>query len=234
MKGFACGTLLLTLVTTLWVVPLAPALGQDTTTPAPTAQPQPTPPVVTAPAVPVTPAPAETPVAAPAAAAAATPLPFGVGDVVKLSQSQVSDDVILSYIHNSGRSFSLSSEDIVQLRKEGVSERVIDAMLEQHAKAVASTPQPVAAPAPATAPTAPAAVAPDVSVAPPPAVVQAPPANQPAVEAPLTPPPSSTYPAPDGTVVYPYPYYYPYAIYGGPVVSFRFGFGGHGHYHHWH
>ena len=146
-------------------------------------------------------------------------------DVVKLSRSQVSDDIILSYVQNSGKIYSLSSDDIIALRKEGVSDRVIHAMLDKHGRAVeaanvGTTPATQPAPAPAQ-----------------PAVV----------EAPLTPAGSTVHVIPYEPSYPPYGYngyypyysyyaYYPYYsrpyCYGGPVVSFRFGFyGGHGHHH---
>src|ERR1044071_7591912 len=163
-------------------------------------------------------------------------LPYGTADVVKLSRSQVGEDVIVSYVQNSGIAYSLSSDDILRLRGEGVSDRVINAMLNQHKKAVEAA-QIAEAPAPAnndvpvsnsnSAPTAgDSQPAPEYS------------ANS-VAEAPLTPPASSTYVIPSqpaAPAYYGYPYYYPY-YYGGPIVSFRFGFGGgYGHYHghRWH
>ena len=173
-----------------------------------------------------------------AARADSAKLPYGVADVVKLSRSQVSEDVIMSYVLNSGIAYSLGSDDIVRLRNDGVSDRVVNAMLGQHNKAVQAAQLAAAAPAPVSSDNvAPPAVSetqsvPDSDTAP-------------AVEAPLTPPASSTYviPYPPATApYYGYPsYYYPYypyyygGYYGGPIVSFSFGFGGgHGHFHHHH
>ena len=154
-------------------------------------------------------------------------LPYGVADVVKLSRSQVSEDVILSYVQNSGTAYSLGPDDIVRLRNEGVSDRVINTMLAQHTKAVQAA-QIAAAPA--------APVYSDNSDSP--AVSEGQPAQNSAAvaEAPLTPPASSTYVipySPSTPAYYGYPYYYPPyyygygGYYGGPIVSFRFGFGGH-------
>src|SRR6266404_3360719 len=163
-------------------------------------------------------------------------LPYGVADVVKLSRSQVSEDVIVSYAQNSGIAYSLGPDDIVRLRNEGVSDRVINTMLDQHKKAVDAA-QIAAAPAPVYS---------DNTSSP--AVSESQPAqNSAPAEAPLTPPASSTYviPYPPATAAYyGYPYdcypyypYYPYyygGYYGGPIVSFGFGFGGghRGHFHH--
>lgn len=77
-------------------------------------------------------APSETP-AATTAASEATPvkLPYGVEDVLKLSRAQVSEDITLNYIKNSGTIYNLGPKDIVYLRNEGVSDKVINTMLDQ-------------------------------------------------------------------------------------------------------
>src|SRR5882672_3316133 len=160
-------------------------------------------------------------------------LPYGVADVVKLSRSQVSEDVILSYVQNSGIAYSLSPDDIVRLRNEGVSDRVINSMLDQHKKAM-EVAQRAADPAPVyrdnRTDSASGYSASETAAAP---------VQGPVVEAPLTPSGSPAYVIPYRPTTYsaygyyPYPYYSPY-YYGGPVVSFRFGFGGsgRGHFHH--
>src|SRR6267143_6037846 len=62
----------------------------------------------------------------------APPLSFGVPDVLKLSNAKVADDTIVSYIQYSGRSYgALSAAEIVYLHEQGVSDRVVTAMLEQ-------------------------------------------------------------------------------------------------------
>ena len=155
-------------------------------------------------------------------------LPSSVADVVKLSRAKVSEDVVLSFVQNAGTSYSLSADDIVQMRKEGVSDRVISAMLEQHMRA-APIAQQTTAPAPVDTSSEASTAAP--------ASESAPASAQPsAVEAPLTPSGSSTYvePYPAASAPY-YGYYGPYYpyYYGGPVVAFGFGYGGcyygHGH-----
>ena len=102
---------------------------------------------------------------APAPTSPNTPqLSFGVPDVLKLSNAKVNDDTIVSYVQYSGRSYgALSAAEIVYLHEQGVSDRVVTAMLEQRKKftetvaqpaqpaAVASAPQYVQAPAPSTA-----------------------------------------------------------------------------------
>ena len=79
-----------------------------------------------------TPAPATT--AATASSASDTTQakwPYGVEDVVKLSRAQISEDVTLNYVQNAGTIYNLGPKDIVALRNEGVSDKVINAMLDQ-------------------------------------------------------------------------------------------------------
>ena len=79
-----------------------------------------------------TPAPSTTTTSTPAPAdSAPVKLPYGVEDVLKLSRAQVSEDVTLNFIHNSGTIYNLAPKDIVYLHNEGVSDRVINAMLDQ-------------------------------------------------------------------------------------------------------
>jgi hypothetical protein len=150
------------------------------------------------------------------AATAPAKLPYGVEDVLKLTRAQVSEDVVVNYIQNSGTVYNLGSSDIVYLRNEGVPDRVINTMLEQRKKvteaAVAASAQP-AQPAPQSyAPAEPAQPAPVY------------------VEPPATPPPSTVYVIPYSQAYYGYygPYY---SGYWGPSVSFGFRFGGGGHWH---
>src|SRR5712672_1328232 len=60
----------------------------------------------------------------------ATPnLAYGVADVVKLSRAQVSDDIIVSYIQSASTVYSLEPKDIVYIKEQGVSDRVLSAMM---------------------------------------------------------------------------------------------------------
>jgi len=162
-------------------------------------------------------------------------LPYGVDDVLKLSRAQIGDDVIINYIKNSGTIYNLASSDIVYLKSAGVSERVINTMLDQKKQAqfaVQTPPAPTGTLAPTgpegdTAYAAPTFTGPDAGA----------PADT-AVQAPLTPPASSVtvVPYPAATAAY-YGSYYPYyGYYGYPGVTFAFGFGpgyyGHGYYGH--
>jgi len=165
-------------------------------------------------------------------------LPYGVDDVVKLSKAQVSEDVILTYVQNSGTIYSLGPREIVLLKESGVSDRVVNAMLDQRKKAAEAAPA-TATPAPvytdnSYAATAPTYASPEAS----------------ADSAPEQPAPSSVYviPYPDKGPVYYRPYYSPYfgGFYGGyyggygncyrgyasfgyPGISLGFGFHGSSH-----
>jgi hypothetical protein len=65
-------------------------------------------------------------------------------EIVKLTKAPVGDDVILAYIKNTGASFSLSADDILYLKSQGVSQPVITALLQSKSLA---TPSPVSTPA---------------------------------------------------------------------------------------
>jgi hypothetical protein len=174
---------------------------------------------------------------APIAATAAAPakLPYGVEDVVKLSRAQVSEGVILTYIQNSGTIYNLGPKEIVALRDQGVSDRVINTMIDQH-RNVPQSSAPAQAPAPTD--TLVAAAAPTYSYPP------APDYSQPAYAQPAATyaPASSVYVIPYPAATYAYygsyqPYYYGYSGYYGcgyPSVSFSFGYANHyGHYGHY-
>jgi hypothetical protein len=51
-------------------------------------------------------------------------------DVKKMSRAGLSDDTIMSQIHETKSVFFLSSADIVDLKKSGVSQRVINDMIQ--------------------------------------------------------------------------------------------------------
>ena len=62
-----------------------------------------------------------------------------VADVIKLSQAKLSDDVIAQQLSKKGQRFDLSTEQLIQLKNAGVSDRVIQAMMDP-TKATASSP----------------------------------------------------------------------------------------------
>jgi uncharacterized membrane protein YgcG len=147
-------------------------------------------------------------------------LSYGVSQIIQLSKAKVSDNTIVNYIQNSGSSYGLDASQIVYLKQQGISDPVINAMLNQ--------PRPVAPAAPQTA----------YATASSTATVAAQPAVSYVQTAPAYVPSSTVYVIPD-TQTYQYynNYYQPaygyYPYYGGwyyPPVSFSFGFGG-GYYH---
>ena len=180
---------------------------------------------------------AATPTPAPDAATApdSVParLPYGVEDVLKLTRAQVSEEVTLNFIHNSGTIYNLSPDNIVYLRNQGVSDRVINTMLDQRKNVPAEMAAQAPAPAAPAAPQAP--VAPDANAAAPaPAAPQYAPTY---TEPPPAAPASSLYVIPYSGSGYAYQNYYPY-YYGGyyPYYygpSFVFSIGGRygGYYH---
>lgn len=56
--------------------------------------------------------------------------PLTINDVIKLSQSGVSDDTIMQYIGESLSFYTLSQTQIRRLQHSGVSQRVINTMIE--------------------------------------------------------------------------------------------------------
>ena len=165
-------------------------------------------------------------------------LPYGVEDILKMSRAQVSDDVIATYIQNTGTIYNLGPNDIVYLKDQGVSDRIVNTMLDQRRianevaaqaqqqQAAAQTPAPAAENnAPVTTP------AYSDSQAAAPAVTQ--PAASTLYVIPYPTPSYPYYGRPTYTYYssYSYPAYcsYPYSYgsycYGRPVVGFRFGAG---------
>ena len=52
-----------------------------------------------------------------------------VNDVIKLSQGGISDETIIQYINNSGASYNLSQAQVRRMQEAGVSQRVINFMI---------------------------------------------------------------------------------------------------------
>jgi hypothetical protein len=63
--------------------------------------------------------------------------PFGVEEILTLTRAQIGESLVLNYIKNSGTIYNLQALDIVHLRDQGVSERIIGAMLDQKATLIA-------------------------------------------------------------------------------------------------
>ena len=162
---------------------------------------------------------------------------YGVPQIIRLSQAKVSDDTIIAYVKNSGFSYSLDADQIINLRQQGVSDAVITTMLNQPKTGpvvytpTTQAPQPVASTVSSSTadttplysprqsdqnPTASAStqLVPTATVAPTVTYVQA---------------------APAPVYYYAQPYYYPSYAWFPPVsLSFAWGSGWHGGYGGWH
>jgi hypothetical protein len=222
MKNQIGGARLLIAVGAMSWLPVAAAFGADTnSSPAEAVGNQVTPvaPQPAAPAVGTAPVASQT---------APGKLPYGVADVLKLTQAQVSEDVVLNYVLNAGTVYNLGPKDIINLRNQGVSDRVLTTMMNQRNRVAEESAQQAAAQA-ASQPQGPFPVYSDPNAAPgqplyAPAYVEPPPAPEPA--------PSTVYVVPFTPGIAPY---YPY--YGGyyaPGVSFVYSFGRGGYYRGYH
>ncbi|MGD1020119.1 MAG: DUF6600 domain-containing protein [Verrucomicrobiia bacterium] len=122
-------------------------------------------------------------------------------EVVKLAQAHLGDDVILAYIKNSAASYTLSADDIVYLKGQGVSQNVISVLLQKGSAGGPAAPASMeSAPPPPPPPEAPAP-----SAATPPAPTQAPPPSAPPDMGSGAPPPApAPAPAPEPTVNFDY------------------------------
>jgi hypothetical protein len=156
--------------------------------------------------------------AQPAVAGQSAPqLSYGVPQVMQLVQAKISDSVIVNYIQSSSTIYSLSADEIVYLKQQGVSDNVLNAMLNQRGRVSGYT-QPAAMTAsansvPATSTTATSDQS-YTAAAPPVTYVQQ--AAQ----------PSTVYVVPNTqTYYYSYPYYSVY-YYGWPAISLSFGYYG--------
>lgn len=80
-------------------------------------------------------------------------LPQGVTDVVKLTQAKISETVILTKIKNDGISYSLNADQIIYLGNQGVSQNVINALLQTKTdNAIAASSNPASQPVPSAEP----------------------------------------------------------------------------------
>ena len=165
--------------------------------------------------------PPETPTTAPAPTAGqAAPLSSADMQILQLAQAKISDSTIITYIQNSGTVYGLDASQIVYLKQQGVSEGVINAMLNQRGAMAAAQQQQQQQMPPPTDQTAAG--------------------QQYSVAQPSTPPPSTTYIVPDSQTYYynswaspywyyPNYYYYPYYSWGWPGGVY-WGWGWHGGY----
>ena len=167
------------------------------------------------------PAPAPAQPAVTTGAAATVTLPYGVDDVLKLSHAQVSEDIIVNYVQNSGIAYNLLPKDLVYLKEQGVSDRVVNAMLDERkrviaeAAAAAQTPPPAPAPAQSSDTISTASYAPTFS--------------QPQNEVQTAPSTVYVIPSQPAYSYYQAPYYGSWGgpYYYGPSIAVGFAFGGH-------
>lgn len=173
----------------------------------------------------------DTPVVAQTRAEPSSPkLPYGVDDVLKLSRARISEDVILNFVQSSGTVYDLSPGAIVYLRDEGVSDRVVNAMIDQRKRTTESTVNaPIVAAAPVVAVPPQTVGIPDTS-----SMVAAPVYDQsPVIEVEATPANSTLYVIPYGPAQAAYyggygsPRYYYYGGCYTPVISLGHRWGGH-------
>jgi DNA-binding transcriptional MerR regulator len=73
----------------------------------------------------------------------------GLKEIVKLAQAHMGDDVILPYIKRAGASYTLSADDILYLKDQGVSQNVISVLLQSKS---AGSANPVPPPPPTAEP----------------------------------------------------------------------------------
>src|ERR1700722_15384035 len=69
---------------------------------------------------------------------------LSVEEVVKLSQTGLSEDLIITKIKKNGRAFDLSTEEILELKRDGVSDNVIKFLLDPSQPQTPPPPPPVA------------------------------------------------------------------------------------------
>jgi hypothetical protein len=62
------------------------------------------------------------------------PLPLTQGDIVSMTKLGLTDEDIMRRIDATRTVFRLSSEDVVRLRNEGVSDRVVNYMLDSYTR----------------------------------------------------------------------------------------------------
>lgn len=66
------------------------------------------------------------------------PAPLGQADIISMTKAGVSDEEIIKRIDLSRSLFRLGSQDVIFLHDQGVSDRVINYMLDTYAKYVAA------------------------------------------------------------------------------------------------
>lgn len=78
-----------------------------------------------------------------AQAAQAAQKRMSVYDVITLTHNHVSEDVIIQHIYTSGSTFQLTAQDILTLKQNGVSDRVVQEMQKRQYQPLAVAPAPM-------------------------------------------------------------------------------------------
>jgi hypothetical protein len=164
---------------------------------------------------------------------------YGLPQIIRLSQAKVSDDTIIAYVKNSGFSYTLDADQIINLRQQGVSDAVITTMLNQPKTGpVVYTPTtPAPQPVTSTVGTDTANTTPLYSPRQSDQISTASASTQPVPTATVAPTVTYVQAAPAPTYYYAQPYYYPSYAWFPPVsLSFAWGSGWHGggYYGGWH
>jgi hypothetical protein len=181
-----------------------------------------------------------TTIAQPAAVNASGPqMVYGVPQIIRLSQAKVSEDTIIAYVKNSGLSYSLDADQIINLRQQGVSDAVITTMLNQPkpAPVLYTPPTPAPQPAASSVYTSTAGTTPLYSQRQSDQIPVASGTAQPVPTATVAPTVTYVQAAPAPIYYYAQPYYYPTYAWFPPVsLSFAWGSGWHGggYYGGWH
>lgn len=151
-------------------------------------------------------------------------LPYGVADVLKLSKAQVNEDIIVTYVQNSGTAYNLGANEIIFMREQGVSDRVINTMLDQRKRMLEAMAQTQAHPV--QQPGYPQ------NAQPAPAYPEQAPVTDSGSSVHVIPYPAASYAYYNSSPYYSYPYYgYPYySGYYGPTFSVGFGCYGYPYY----
>ena len=143
-----------------------------------------------------------------AAQTAPVQLSYGVSQIIQLSKAKVSEDTIVNYIRNSGSCYGMDASQIVYLKQQGVSDAVLNTMLNQPRQMAQAAPQPAYPTASSTA----TYVQPATTYVPSSTVYVI--------------PDTQTYRYYNNYYQPSYGYYPYYSGWGYPAVSFSFGFGG--------
>ena len=71
-------------------------------------------------------------------ATAPRPAPLSQADIISMVKAEVTDEEIVRRIEESRTVFRLSSDDVVRLRNEGVSDRVVNHMMDTYTRYIAA------------------------------------------------------------------------------------------------